>query len=74
MQEKKVDWSINYEAFAHALLRILDLHGEAKVYPYGIDINPRGHLDGALFIWLVAHATSEQIADALQAAQQPDKQ
>ncbi len=67
-----IDWSINYPAFANALLRLLDLDRDAKVYPASIDINPHGHLDGGLLIWLVAHATPEQIALAAQQAQQSD--
>jgi hypothetical protein len=67
---KTIDWSINYTAFAEALLHLLDLHRDAKVYTASIDINPHGHLDGGLLIWLVAHATPEQIALAAQQAQQ----
>jgi len=66
---KTIDWSINYTTFAKALLQLLDLQRDVKVYTASIDINPHGHLDGGLLIWLVAHATPEQIALAAHQAQ-----
>lgn len=63
-----IDYNFNYEAFAHALLDILDLRGDVQVFPYRIAINPHGHLDGAIVIWLLAHATPDQVAAAEQRA------
>lgn len=60
----KIDFSYNYGAFAEALLDMLDLRGDVRVLPYGIDINPHGYMDGPMVIWLIAHATPEQVAEA----------
>ncbi len=58
----------DYEVFAQALLTRLDLHGDARLYPYAIEINPKGHLDSFILLWLIAHAPPEAIAAAEQQA------
>jgi hypothetical protein len=58
----------DYEVFAQALLTALDLHGDARLYPYAIEINPKGHLDSFIVLWLIAHAPPEAIAAAEQQA------
>jgi hypothetical protein len=58
----------DYEVFAQALLTTLDLHGDARLYPYAIEINPKGHLDSFIVLWLIAHAPPEAIAAAEQQA------
>jgi hypothetical protein len=56
----------DYEVFAQALLTRLDLHGDARLHPYAIEINPKGHLDSFIVLWLIAHAPPEGFAAADQ--------
>lgn len=56
--------AFDYDRFAQALLTWLDLHGDVRVHPYAIEINPHGHIDGPILLWLVAHAPAEAIAAA----------
>jgi hypothetical protein len=60
--------AFDYDVFAQALLSWLELQGEARVLPYAIEINPHGHLDGPIVVWLLAHAPPEAVAAAEQQA------
>jgi hypothetical protein len=60
--------AFDYEVFAKALLTRLDLQGDARLHPYAIEINPKGHLDSFIVLWLIAHAPPEAIAAAEQQA------
>ncbi|MCQ3938848.1 MAG: hypothetical protein DPW18_17650 [Chloroflexi bacterium] len=56
--------AFDYEVFVETLLTRLDLHSDIRVLPYGIDINPKGHLDAFILLWLIAHAPPEAVAEA----------